>query len=123
MSPSTRPIGKTGTAEPVVQDADARFFCFADERWSPELPAPTRALRDPDGLLAALDINLWHLQHGTLAYAGFDDRESCGVWQLVVLLNLVGHVLLDLLLDRACKLFSRVVKAQVVCFFSTRLSS
>ena len=37
----------------MVQDADARFFCFADERWSPELPAPTRALRDPDGLLAA----------------------------------------------------------------------
>jgi NAD(P)H dehydrogenase (quinone) len=26
---------------------------------------------EPDGLLGGLDVNLWHLNSGTLAYAGF----------------------------------------------------
>lgn len=36
----------------------------------------------PDGLLAHLDINLWHLQHGTLAYAGFDVLEPFVAWSI-----------------------------------------
>ena len=37
----------------MVPSADASFFSFSDERWLPQLPSPARALRDPDGLLAA----------------------------------------------------------------------
>lgn len=37
---------------------------------------------EPDGLLAHLDINLWHLQHGTLAYAGFDVLEPSAAWSI-----------------------------------------
>ncbi len=37
---------------------------------------------EPDGLLAALDINLWHLQHGTLAYAGFDVLPAFAAWSI-----------------------------------------
>ncbi|HEY9238457.1 MAG TPA: NAD(P)H-dependent oxidoreductase, partial [Burkholderiaceae bacterium] len=37
---------------------------------------------EPDGLLAHLDINLWHLQHGTLAYAGFDVLEPAAAWSI-----------------------------------------
>ena len=36
----------------------------------------------PDGLLAGLDINLWHLQHGTLAYAGFEVLEPFAAWSI-----------------------------------------
>ena len=35
-----------------------------------------------DGLLAHLDINLWHLQHGTLAYAGFEVLEPSVAWAI-----------------------------------------
>ncbi|MGE4360435.1 MAG: NAD(P)H-dependent oxidoreductase [Lysobacteraceae bacterium] len=37
---------------------------------------------EPDGLLAHLDINLWHLQHGTLAYAGFDVLRPFVAWSI-----------------------------------------
>ena len=37
---------------------------------------------EPDGLLAHLDINLWHLQHGTLAYAGFDVLRPFAAWSI-----------------------------------------
>jgi NAD(P)H dehydrogenase (quinone) len=37
---------------------------------------------EPDGLLAALDINLWHLQHGTLAYAGFEVLPPFAAWSI-----------------------------------------
>lgn len=36
----------------------------------------------PDGLLAAFDINLWHLQHGTLAYSGFDVLPAFTAWSI-----------------------------------------
>ena len=36
----------------------------------------------PDGLLAALDINLWHLQHGTLGYAGFEVLRPFAGWSI-----------------------------------------
>ncbi|NDZ18873.1 NAD(P)H-dependent oxidoreductase [Variovorax sp. WS11] len=35
-----------------------------------------------DGLLAHLDINLWHLQHGTLAYAGFGVLAPFAAWSI-----------------------------------------
>lgn len=35
-----------------------------------------------DGLLGALDINLWHLQHGTLAYAGFEVLPPFVAWSV-----------------------------------------
>ena len=35
-----------------------------------------------DGLLARLDINLWHLQHGTLAYAGFEVLPPFAAWSI-----------------------------------------
>ena len=35
-----------------------------------------------DGLLAHLDVNLWHLQHGTLAYAGFDVLAPFAAWSI-----------------------------------------
>ena len=37
---------------------------------------------EPDGLLASLDINLWHLQHGTLAYAGFEVLPTFAAWSI-----------------------------------------
>lgn len=37
---------------------------------------------EPDGLLAALDVNLWHLQHGTLAYAGFEVLPPFVSWSV-----------------------------------------
>lgn len=37
---------------------------------------------EPDGLLAHLDINLWHLQHGTLGYAGFDVLRPFTAWSI-----------------------------------------
>jgi NAD(P)H dehydrogenase (quinone) len=37
---------------------------------------------EPDGLLAHLDVNLWHLQHGTLAYAGFDVLKPFTSWSV-----------------------------------------
>lgn len=37
---------------------------------------------EPDGLLAALDINLWHLQHGTLGYAGFEVLPPFAAWSV-----------------------------------------
>jgi NAD(P)H dehydrogenase (quinone) len=37
---------------------------------------------EADGLLAHLDINLWHLQHGTLAYAGFEVLEPSAAWSI-----------------------------------------
>ena len=36
----------------------------------------------PDGLLAAFDINLWHLQHGTLAYSGFEVLRPFAAWSI-----------------------------------------
>jgi NAD(P)H dehydrogenase (quinone) len=36
----------------------------------------------PDGLLAAFDVNLWHLQHGTLAYSGFDVLPPFKAWSI-----------------------------------------
>jgi leucyl/phenylalanyl-tRNA--protein transferase len=36
-----------------MRPASPRFFCFADESYVDHLPPPNRALRDPDGLLAA----------------------------------------------------------------------
>jgi len=35
-----------------------------------------------DGLLGHLNINLWHLQHGTLAYAGFDVLAPFAAWSI-----------------------------------------
>ncbi len=37
---------------------------------------------EPDGLLAHLDINLWHLQHGTLGYAGFEVLKPFAAWSI-----------------------------------------
>ncbi|MBG9388071.1 NAD(P)H-dependent oxidoreductase [Caenimonas aquaedulcis] len=37
---------------------------------------------EADGLLAHLDINLWHLQHGTLGYAGFDVLHPFTAWSI-----------------------------------------
>lgn len=37
---------------------------------------------ESDGLLAHLDINLWHLQHGTLAYAGFEVLRPFTSWSV-----------------------------------------
>jgi NAD(P)H dehydrogenase (quinone) len=37
---------------------------------------------ESDGLLAHLDINLWHLQHGTLAYAGFEVLPPFAAWSI-----------------------------------------
>lgn len=37
-------------------------------------------MMEPDGLLAAFDINLWHLQHGTLGYAGCDVLPAFQAW-------------------------------------------
>lgn len=36
----------------------------------------------PDGLLAALEINLWHLQHGTLGYAGCEVLQPFAAWSI-----------------------------------------
>jgi NAD(P)H dehydrogenase (quinone) len=36
----------------------------------------------PDGLLADLNINLWHLHHGTLAYAGFQVLPPFVSWSI-----------------------------------------
>lgn len=36
----------------------------------------------PDGLLADLNVNLWHLQHGTLAYAGFEVLAPFAAWSI-----------------------------------------
>jgi NAD(P)H dehydrogenase (quinone) len=35
-----------------------------------------------DGLLGHLDVNLWHLQHGTLGYAGFDVLKPFAAWMI-----------------------------------------
>lgn len=35
-----------------------------------------------DGLLAHLDVNLWHLQYGTLAYAGFEVLRPFVSWSV-----------------------------------------
>ncbi len=37
---------------------------------------------EPDGLLGGLDINLWHLQAGTLAYAGFEVLPPFLAWSI-----------------------------------------
>ncbi|MNY11651.1 hypothetical protein D3C86_1446910 [compost metagenome] len=37
---------------------------------------------EPDGLLAHLDVNLWHLLHGTLAYAGFEVLAPHASWSI-----------------------------------------
>jgi len=37
---------------------------------------------EPDGLLAALDINLWHLHHGTFAYAGLAALAPFMSWSI-----------------------------------------
>lgn len=37
---------------------------------------------ESDGLLAHLDIVLWHLQYGTLAYAGFDVLRPFAAWSI-----------------------------------------
>ncbi len=37
---------------------------------------------EPDGLLADLNINLWHLNHGTLAYAGFKVLPPFASWSI-----------------------------------------
>jgi NAD(P)H dehydrogenase (quinone) len=36
----------------------------------------------PDGMLGGLDINLWHLQAGTLAYAGFEVLPPFVAWSI-----------------------------------------
>jgi NAD(P)H dehydrogenase (quinone) len=36
----------------------------------------------PDGLLADLNVNLWHLHHGTLAYAGFEVLHPFAAWSI-----------------------------------------
>lgn len=40
------------------------------------------AMMEPDGLLAAFDVNLWHLQHGTLAYAGCEVLPAFKAWSV-----------------------------------------
>lgn len=37
---------------------------------------------EPDGLLASLDINLWHLHHGTLGYSGFAALPPFMSWSI-----------------------------------------
>lgn len=37
---------------------------------------------EPDGLLGDLHVNLWHLQHGTLAYAGFKVVPPFAAWSV-----------------------------------------
>jgi NAD(P)H dehydrogenase (quinone) len=39
-------------------------------------------MMEPDGLLAAFDINLWHVQHGTLAYSGFEVLPAFKAWSI-----------------------------------------
>jgi NAD(P)H dehydrogenase (quinone) len=39
-------------------------------------------MMEPDGLLAAFDINLWHLQHGTLGYAGCAVLPAFKAWSV-----------------------------------------
>lgn len=36
----------------------------------------------PDGLLGDLNVNLWHLHHGTLAYAGFKVLPPFAAWSI-----------------------------------------
>ena len=36
----------------------------------------------PDGLLGNLEVNLWHLHSGTLAYAGFKVLPPCVAWSI-----------------------------------------
>ena len=36
----------------------------------------------PDGLLAAFEVNLWHLQHGTLGYSGFEVLPPFSAWSI-----------------------------------------
>ncbi len=37
---------------------------------------------EPDGLLGDLNVNLWHLQHGTLAYAGMQVLPPFMAWSI-----------------------------------------
>jgi NAD(P)H dehydrogenase (quinone) len=37
---------------------------------------------EPDGLLGGLDINLWHLHHGTFGYAGLTVLPPCTAWSI-----------------------------------------
>jgi len=39
-------------------------------------------MAEPDGLLGALDVNLWHLHNGTLAYAGFEVLPPFMSWSI-----------------------------------------
>jgi len=39
-------------------------------------------MMEPDGLLAAFDINLWHVQHGTLGYAGCEVLPAFKAWSI-----------------------------------------
>jgi NAD(P)H dehydrogenase (quinone) len=39
-------------------------------------------MAEHDGLLGHLNINLWHLQHGTLGYAGFEVLEPFAAWSI-----------------------------------------
>lgn len=37
---------------------------------------------EPDGLLGSLDANLWHLNHGTLGYAGLQVLPTFAAWSI-----------------------------------------
>lgn len=43
----------------------------------------TSEMVEPDGLLGDLDVILWHLQHGTLGYAGFEVLNPFAAWSVL----------------------------------------
>ncbi len=50
---------------------------------------------EPDGLLASLDINLWHLTNGTLAYAGMQVLPIYAAWSIHYTTEAQRHQYLD----------------------------
>jgi NAD(P)H dehydrogenase (quinone) len=50
---------------------------------------------EPDGLLASLDINLWHLTNGTLAYAGMQVLPTYAAWSIHYTTEEQRHQYLD----------------------------
>lgn len=50
---------------------------------------------EPDGLLASLDINLWHLNHGTFGYAGMQTLPTHAAWSIHYTTEAQRHQYLD----------------------------
>ncbi len=54
----------------------------------------------PDGLLGALDVNLWHLNSGTLAYAGMEVLPPFMAWSIHYTDEAQRHTYLDAYAER-----------------------